>query len=374
MKSQEEFDKEVLKAGKGEYQFTEPYKGNKKKIKVLHKVCGKTFDVVPVKFLHDGQRCPYCSGRRITQDILEKRIDAIFGKGKYTVLSKYISTKEKINIKCNTCGKSRWANAASILRGNKCPYCSRKEKAEKVIEGYRKTYEDRLKKLHGSEYTIVSPYKGANNYIKVRHNPCGREYWVNAMSLLEGAECKECIYKRYSKAYVKTTDQYAKEVNRVSNGEYELVGKYVDTKTYVKIRHKSCGTVYKVYPYLFQRGRRCPVCNTVSHGEMFISKILNDCDIKYELHKSFKDCKDDKMLSYDFYLPKYNSLIEYQGKQHYLPVPLFGGKPQFKKQQLHDKIKRTYAAKNGYHLIEIPYTCESLETIKSYLLSNLSKL
>ena len=60
-------------------------------------------------------------------------------------------------------------------------------------------------------------------------------------------------------------------------------------------------------------------------------------------------------LSYDFYLPQCNVLVECQGIQHYEPIEYFGGEEQFAIQQEHDKRKREYAEKNGYKLLEIWY-------------------
>ena len=62
-----------------------------------------------------------------------------------------------------------------------------------------------------------------------------------------------------------------------------------------------------------------------------------------------------KSLTYDFYLPDNNLLIECQGKQHEKPIEYFGGEEQFKIQQEHDKRKREYAEANGYKLLEIWY-------------------
>ena len=63
----------------------------------------------------------------------------------------------------------------------------------------------------------------------------------------------------------------------------------------------------------------------------------------------------DSLLSYDFYLPDYNKLIEYQGKQHEYAVDWFGGEKQLEKQKAYDALKREYAKINGYDLIEIWY-------------------
>ena len=57
----------------------------------------------------------------------------------------------------------------------------------------------------------------------------------------------------------------------------------------------------------------------------------------------------------DFYLPKENVFIEYNGRQHYEPVEYFGGEEQFERQQKRDAWVRHYCIDNGIKLIEIPY-------------------
>ncbi len=62
------------------------------------------------------------------------------------------------------------------------------------------------------------------------------------------------------------------------------------------------------------------------------------------------------LLSYDFYLPNYNMLIEYQGEQHEHYVKGFhSSKKIFEKQQEHDRRKRVYAKNNTINLLEIWY-------------------
>lgn len=61
-------------------------------------------------------------------------------------------------------------------------------------------------------------------------------------------------------------------------------------------------------------------------------------------------------LSYDFYLPKYNLLIEFQGEQHERYIPGFHKTIEdFEKQVEHDMRKREYAEQNNYNLLEIWY-------------------
>ena len=60
------------------------------------------------------------------------------------------------------------------------------------------------------------------------------------------------------------------------------------------------------------------------------------------------------LLTYDFYLPKYNLLIEYQGEYHDNSIPMQTDF-EFAIQQEHDKRKKEYAINNGINLLEIWY-------------------
>lgn len=94
-----------------------------------------------------------------------------------------------------------------------------------------------------------------------------------------------------------------------------------------------------------------------SYGEYYISAYLLSNNINFENQKKFSDLLGvgGGNLSYDFYLPKYNMLIECQGEQHERPIEYFGGEEQFAIQQEHDRRKREYAKDNGYKLLEISY-------------------
>ena len=94
-----------------------------------------------------------------------------------------------------------------------------------------------------------------------------------------------------------------------------------------------------------------------SHGEYYISTYLLSNSINFEKQKKFSDLLGvgGGNLSYDFYLPNHNMLIECQGEQHERPIEYFGGEKQFAIQQEHDRRKREYAKDNGYRLLVISY-------------------
>ena len=94
-----------------------------------------------------------------------------------------------------------------------------------------------------------------------------------------------------------------------------------------------------------------------SSGELLASIFMKNNNISFETNKSFPDLTgvNGGKLSYDFFLPDVNTLIECQGEQHLKPIKHFGGDEQFAVQTEHDKRKREYAFRHGYNFVEIFY-------------------
>lgn len=107
-------------------------------------------------------------------------------------------------------------------------------------------------------------------------------------------------------------------------------------------------------------GKRCSKCNR-SHGEnnlKHIATILGIAD--YEEQKRFPDCRNVRSLPFDGASESLRTLFEFHGIQHYHPVKRFGGTKSLRQVQKHDRIKRSWALRNGWNLIVIPYRIRSL--------------
>lgn len=142
---------------------------------------------------------------------------------------------------------------------------------------------------------------------------------------------------------------------------------YVDMYTELNFICSECGNVFSAKPYNYlKRGFcRCINCQQYSKGEDIIASVFDENGIIYIRQMRFDDCRDQKTLPYDFYVPEYNYLIEYNGMQHYKPVDYFGGWEAFKKVQRHDEIKIEYANNNNIDMLVISYT--DFDNIKSIL-------
>lgn len=60
-------------------------------------------------------------------------------------------------------------------------------------------------------------------------------------------------------------------------------------------------------------------------------------------------------MPFDFYLPDYNTCIEYDGELHYKAVDYFGGDDALSNTKCRDEIKTQYCKENNIKLIRIPY-------------------
>lgn len=359
-KTNEQFKQEVYSLVGDEYTFLDDYINTMTKLRVKHNTCGHTYGVTPGNFLR-GKRCPYCFGtHKKTNEQFKKEVYDIVGD-EYTFLDPYVNNKTEIRVKHNKCGNIYKITPNHFLRGIRCPFCSSNN--GKTDTQFQKEVYD----LVGDEYLFLEHY--VNNYtkLKVKHNKCGHIYKVTPSNFLLGTRCPYCADYGQPK---KTDAQFKREVYNLVGDGYTFLDPYIDSGTKLRIKHNKCGNIYEVRPSdFFSHNSRCPYCNSPK-GETIISKILDTLNVNYEAQKTFNDLKDVQLLSYDFYIPSQNILIEYQGMQHYQAIDYFGGESKFRYQQKHDKMKSDYAESNNYNLITVPYTEDTFSKIKRYLVKH----
>ena len=98
-----------------------------------------------------------------------------------------------------------------------------------------------------------------------------------------------------------------------------------------------------------------------SVGEANIKKILQDNQIDFSQEKTFLDLINPDtqyLLRYDFYLSKFNRLIEFDGEQHFKYKKgncTWNNEENYLKTVHNDKIKNDYAKQHNIPLVRIPY-------------------
>lgn len=112
---------------------------------------------------------------------------------------------------------------------------------------------------------------------------------------------------------------------------------------------------------------RCDNCTKrFSSLEIKLKNFFIDHNIEFKEQWKYIDCYDKLPLPFDFYLPKFNTLIEADGEQHFKLT--FGKEKDFEKTKKHDQIKNEYCKLNNIDLIRIPYYDFENDNYKNYLL------
>lgn len=286
--------------------------------------------------------------RRKTHEEFVRQVYDLRGED-YVILTKYQGSKKKIRVLHTTCGSEYETRADGLLHGYECKACVYK-KMTKTHDEYKKQVEE----IHNKEYEVVSQYMGAHEKVDILHKTCGRIRSVDANSVLQGKKCIDCV----NEGRAKTQEDFEREVYERVGDEYKVTGNYVLAIEPIEFLHndESCGLTFSSTPNSFlSGGTRCPHC-AFSKGEVNIRRVLDNMGITYESEKEFSDLFNIRNLRFDFYIPDYNLLIEFDGEQHYRPVELFGGLDYLRKVQLNDAKKDEYCLKNNINLLRIPYT------------------
>ena len=106
-------------------------------------------------------------------------------------------------------------------------------------------------------------------------------------------------------------------------------------------------------------------CIHSSIGEINIVKLLEENGIEYVKEYTFTDLPNRR---FDFYLPKYNRLIEFDGKQHFKYIHTWHKSEEaFILAQQRDIEKNNYALEHNISLVRIPYTERNNITLEMIL-------
>ena len=243
-------------------------------------------------------------------------------------------------------------NPSDHLRGRGCKKCGieiLKNKLTKTTEEFKKE----LQKIHDNKYILCEEYKGATKKIKFYCKNCNDYFIAMPTALLKGSGCKKCYIKKISIDY-----NYFIEKSKKAHGnkyDYSLVSKNLSNcLTKIKIICPHHGIFEQVVRNHY-RGSGCPKCKN-SKGEKRIENFLINKNINFISQKRFSNCKLKRELPFDFYLPDYNLLIEYNGEQHYNYGTLFNNTfDDFLKLKHRDWLKRKFAKDNNIKLLTISY-------------------
>lgn len=283
-------------------------------------------------------------GIKIKQNIIENRLKTIFPNYIFDFME-YKNTHSKIGVMCENGHKSEQL-VKNLSKGHGCNICGNKRASDKQRRKIDDVIED-FNKIHSNRYDY-SKFNYHRNRIPSTIM-CSEHggFEQDATSHLKGSGCPKCSGNRRF-----TNDEFIEKSKSIHSipYNYDLV-EYENMHKKVKISCPLHG-IFEQSPNSHTMGKGCPKCGQ-SVGEMMIEKFLQKNNINYISQKRFRDCRFINELLFDFFLPDYNTCIEFNGIQHYYPIAIFGGDTTLELNRKRDKIKYDYCFNNNINLIII---------------------
>lgn len=317
------------------------------------------FQIRPNNLL-SGTGCPACG----TESMVDKQrmpLEDFIAKAKkvhgdiydYSKVD-YKSYHEHITIICPEHGPFE-QSPAGHLRGRGCQQCGIIKFSDALRFDTTKFIED-AKKVHGDKYDYSKvDYKESNKPVSIicpEHGEFTQSYQHH---VVRKQRCPSCANRDMN------TDKFIARAYEVHGDKYDYSKvDYKLAKEKVTIICPEHGEFEQV-AWNHLDGIGCPFCVDFlnSSGSKKIEQWLITNGYEYEREKTFKGLynkfKRRYKLRFDFYLPKFKLMIEFDGRQHFEPIPMWGGKESFNRLQDNDQKKNKWAEDNGYRLLRIAY-------------------
>lgn len=290
--------------------------------------------------------------------------------------AKYVNNTDDLEWRCE-CGNKFKAPWNRFSQGQQlCKKCARRNFFLIPIDKIKSDFAEKGYKLITTE---PKTKKEKVEYICLKHEDKG----IQSISLTKFYDAKQgCKYCAIEKnAEIRSIDKDECEKITISKG-LNYIDSYVENgRTLIQFtcdKHIDKGLQYFSITQMRKTRCGCKYCNMSKYtNEEKIDSLLKSWNISFERQRSFHECRDKNALPFDFYIPEYNTLIEYQGEQHYKIIQRGSMSEDDALENLaliqkHDKIKRDYCKINKINYIEIPYW--ENDDIENYIFDKFVKI
>ena len=348
------------------------YNGNRNKVCIICPEHGE-FWQTPNNHLK-GEGCKFCAfdelSKKKKMDIksfIEKSIKIHNNKYDYRKVDlENRDEKGRVCIICPEHGEF-WQTPNSHLQGNGCKKCS---KSNPPIKLTTEEFIERAKAVHGDKYDYSKvKYEGTAKKVTIIC-PIHGEFRQIGFLHLKGCKCPKC-----SDNQKLTTEEFIERAKAVHGDKYDYSKvKYINNRTKIPIfcnKKDENGIEHGEFyttPHLLLKGSGCPKCKQNYKLENEVRLLLVKNNIDFEEKKTFDGLKRKIALRPDFYLPKYNIVIECQGEQHFKPINFSGRGKEYSEKMFEinkerDEIKRKYFYDNNITMLEYTH-CKDTNGVK----------
>ena len=299
--------------------------------------------------------------KRLTTEEFIKRSQDKHGYVYDYSLAEYKNYGTKVTIICSKHGAFEQNPYNHFASGNGCPQCGRGIIERAVSKKTRlgtNEFIARSKLVHADKYDYSKvDYKTCRNKVIIICPEHG-EFKQIPNNHYRGMGCSRCAREETGRLQALGIDGFIQQANNIFDSKYSYeFTHYKNMKEHVAIECPIHGLFKQTPAHHLYNELGCPNCSDHgSKGEKKIQAVLDEYKIEYTRFKKFDGCRYKGILEFDFYLPDYHMLIEYDGIQHSIVNEWFGGQKEFDDMQIRDEIKNNFAIENNYTLIRIPYT------------------
>lgn len=336
--------------------------------------CGNNFDAIYKCYRQNIENgndilCADCRFK-IRQEAHYKRVVEICREKGYELITKKEDIKDNqtlIEYVCPLHGLTS-TKLTGLFVGKGCYSCGRmnslKNKATTTLQERQDSlYSKALAVAEEKKYMITTSKENIHRNIDVIEYICPvhGSHGMRISNFISGRCCPDCSVDNLRELFKSSPDEVEEEIKSFGGKLLNKDDYTNNTTKNLEILCPECKEEIIVTSrrnFLQHGGQVCSNCETKgSSGERRIRHYLESNEILFEDEKWFDDCRDVKPLPFDFYLPDYNALIEFDGKQHYEDRGYKSGRfsDTLEYTQRHDKIKTNYCLSNNINLIRIPY-------------------
>ena len=278
-----------------------------------------------------------------------------FSDENYSVIYQGKHSKENSVFRCLDCGRRIEVNTGELFRTRRKHLCAKCHYKRLDTIANEKLVLERLAAKAKNVSFFMQDHNGIrHNMVSFTCSSCGRANTKNVANFLRQLyDCSYCEGKKESK----DTDCFVSQLREKFGEKFTLLNEYTNAATNVRIRCNECGFIRDIKPGALLASGYCPKCSDKSsRGERVIMNFLNKRGLTYETQKYFSEW-DIGIHYFDFYIPEFNLVLEYHGKQHYEFNPFFHkDQANFLFRAEKDKAKKNAAIDRGMNYVSIHYS------------------
>ena len=333
----------------------------------------------PYKQKHERRFDFEVRNKPYTNEEVVERLRELYGDDYDYTQVDYKTKKTLITLRCKKHDVVFSRTFQNLLKGWGCPACN-KEQGKTWANTVAKTYDPSRRSERWTTERFIAESKAYHGEGFFDYSQChyvNNDTPVTLIRIADGAVVNVLPYEHLRNDAVYGVQRYYQ--GTTDKEKIHLLVRHleenIETPIYVPMQEiESSSKRFKCVCPLhgefvtslakIRNGNCCPECDGSgeSVGERNIRRYLQNKNIKFKQEYRIEEKKYfDTYARVDFYLPDLNTMIEFQGEQHYgiANKAITHGSRKWQSQKKRDNHLRRYAADHHVRLIEVPYTFRS---------------